>query len=180
MLRHTLVLPFKAIAGMPEIYTQWSSRPDVVFHYVSSSPWQLHEPLAQLLCPPAFPDCTLHLRRVRLGGGNIFTAFQGGEGHKRAALTALFERYPDRRFVLIGDESELDPEIFSGLARDYPRQVVRIFIRDPDRDGLAPRYRRLFNGLPPGTAVVFRDPRQILDLLPPPIVTHLPRSRVVR
>jgi hypothetical protein len=177
MLRHTFVLPFEAIAGMPEVYSQWSSRPDVVFHYVSSSPWQLHEPLAQLLCPPSFPDCTLHLRRVRLGGGNLFTAFQGGEGHKRAALTVLLERYPDRRFVLIGDESELDPEIFASLARDHPRQVVRIFIRDPDREGSSPRYRTLFNGLPPGTAVVFRDPRQILDLLPSRMAASQPVER---
>ena len=174
MLRHTFVLPFEAIPGMPEVFTQWSNRPDVVFHYVSSSPWQLHEPLAQLLCPPAFPACTLHLRRVRLGGGNIFTAFQGGEGHKRAALTALLERYPGRRFVLIGDESELDPEIFSALAREYPRQVVRIFIRDPDLDGSASRYRKLFDGLPPQTAVVFREPRQLRDLLPPPMATSQP------
>ena len=37
---------------------------------------------------------------------------------------------PGRRFTLIGDSGELDPEVFSQLRAERPEQVLKIVIRD--------------------------------------------------
>ena len=39
-------------------------------------------------------------------------------------------RLPGRRFVLIGDSGELDPEVFAEIRGLFPTQVKRIVIRD--------------------------------------------------
>jgi phosphatidate phosphatase APP1 len=40
------------------------------------------------------------------------------------------EHLPGRRYILIGDSGELDPEVFSHLKARFPDQVQKIVIRD--------------------------------------------------
>jgi phosphatidate phosphatase APP1 len=40
------------------------------------------------------------------------------------------ELFPRRRFVLVGDSSERDGELYAGVARKYPGQVAGIHIRE--------------------------------------------------
>ena len=49
---------------------------------------------------------------------------------KRAGVEALLQRFPDSRFVLVGDSGEADLELYASLSRCYPSQVLAIFIRD--------------------------------------------------
>jgi phosphatidate phosphatase APP1 len=38
--------------------------------------------------------------------------------------------FPERRFVLVGDSGEKDPEVYSKLAARFPERVVAILIRE--------------------------------------------------
>jgi len=70
----------------------------------------------------------------------------------------LIECCRQRRFILIGDSGEADPEIYASIARRYPQQVIRIFIRDVTGEGeKARRYQKTFKGLPKSLWTVFRD-----------------------
>jgi phosphatidate phosphatase APP1 len=69
------------------------------------------------------------------------------------------KRFPSRRFILIGDSGERDPEIYAALARKFPRQVERLHIRGVTGQlADAPRYRKTFDALPAQSWTVFRHP----------------------
>ena len=96
----------------------------------------------------------------------MLSLFQGPERYKTPVIEPLLQRFPGRQFVLVGDSGERDPEIYAALARKFPMQVTRICIRNVTNEPMgADRYKNAFRGLPPELWRVFRDPKEILDLV---------------
>ena len=76
----------------------------------------------------------------------------------------LIGRFPNRRFVLVGDSGERDPEIYAALARKHPQQIIRVWIRDVTGEPAgAERYEKAFRDLPVESWQVFAAPE---DLVP--------------
>jgi hypothetical protein len=128
MLVNTFLKPFEAIDGMAPVY-QRLAQSEVVFHYVSSSPWQLYEPLAELLNQAEFPAGSIHLRNFRLRDHMLRRMFLLHRRGKGGVIRHLLEMFPHRKFLLVGDSGERDPKIYAGLARQFPDQVLGILIR---------------------------------------------------
>ncbi len=161
LLANTFLREFRAIEGMAEVYRRWAVD-DAAFHYVSSSPWQLFGPLADMLQATGFPDGTFHLRSFRLHHHMLRRLLLIRRRGKVANMHAILKTFPQRRFVLVGDSGERDPEIYGLLARKYPRQVARVFIRElAGRSGHDERYRKAFRRLPPYRCLVFEDAAQL-------------------
>ena len=77
-------------------------------------------------------------------------------------IQQLLQTYPDRRFVLVGDSGEKDPEVYASVARKHPDQIARIFIRDvTDEPADSPRYQSCFAELPAELWQVFDDPQTL-------------------
>jgi hypothetical protein len=162
LLRNTFCRPFKPVPGMAAAYVRWRELAGAQFHYVSASPWQLYEPLAAFVRSNGFPVGTFHLKNFRVKDETFFDLFQAPEEYKLGVIAPLLERFPARRFVLVGDSGERDPEIYATLARRFPQQVQRIFIRDVTGEAAdSPRYQTTFAGLPPGLWTIFTDPKEI-------------------
>ncbi len=162
MLRHTFLEPFKVVPGMPELYRTWATKSGAQFCYVSASPWQLFLPLSEFLRSNGFPAGRFCLKNFRWKDEQFFNLFQGPEKYKRATIKPILDRFPNRRFVLVGDSGERDPEIYAELARRHPRQIAAIFIREVSSEtGKGERCRESFRDLPPGLWKVFRDPAEI-------------------
>lgn len=166
LLLNTFARPFAAAPGMAEAYRAWATNPDVRFHYVSSSPLQLYPPIAEFIAAAGFPAGSVHLRettslhRLLLGGAD-------SRRHKRRSIERLLEDFPQRRFILVGDSGEHDPEIYAELARAHPRQVIAIGIRDVSAEPRsAPRYARAFAGIDAQRWDVFVDPARWQAALP--------------
>jgi phosphatidate phosphatase APP1 len=52
---------------------------------------------------------------------------------------------PYRHFVLVGDSGEKDPEMYAKIASKYPKQIVRICIRQIDANPIdAPRLHKIY------------------------------------
>lgn len=167
LLRNTLCRPFKSVDGMAAVYRAWATNRGAQFHYVSASPWQLYLPLAEFVQSNGFPAGSFHLRNCRVKDGTFLELFKSPEGYKPGVIEPMLKRLPDRRFVLVGDSGESDPEIYAALARKYPRQIVRILLRDVTGERVgAPRYQRVFGGLPGELWRVFREPAEIEKLVP--------------
>ena len=80
-------------------------------------------------------------------------------------IRPILDRFPQRRFVLVGDSGEKDPEIYAELAPRHPKQISRILIRDvTGEDAKAERYGRIFKGLPRDLWTVFSTPSEIEGL----------------
>ena len=135
--------------------------PAVSFHYVSGGPHQLYPALAAFLQAEDFPQGTVHLRSIDLAA-EIFSAGSDTRPHKLAVIGQLLGDFPGRRFVLVGDSAEQDPEIYGELARVHPDRIAAILIRDVTGEPFdAPRYAAALRGLPDGMVRLFTDPGQL-------------------
>lgn len=93
--------------------------------YVSSSPWNVHDVLADFLDAQGIPLGPLLLRDWDLDRSLVRNA-----GHKAALIREVFDTYPAMPFILVGDTSQEDPEIYTEVLREHPGRVLAIYIRD--------------------------------------------------
>ncbi|NLX23512.1 MAG: DUF2183 domain-containing protein [Phycisphaerae bacterium] len=168
MLRSTFLRPFVPVPGMAEVYAAWAAEHGAEFHYLSAAPCQLYEPIAAFLREHGFPEGSMRLKSIKREGGVmgvILGLFEAPRSFKRQGLTDLMRAVPGRRFVLIGDSAQEDPEIYADIARDFPELVERILIRNVTCEGReAPRYQEAFRDLPPESWVIFDEAEEIRDL----------------
>lgn len=137
VLERTLLEPFEAVPGMADAYAAWAAD-GAVFHYVSGSPWHLYPALTHWMADAHFPRGTLALRAFRPRDHSRWNLLRSPRTHKLAAIGALLRRYPHRRFILVGDSGESDPEIYGELARFFPTQIHTIAIRRLPGDTYTP------------------------------------------
>jgi len=157
VLLNTFVRVFKAVPGMAERYQNLARDPQTRFHYLSSSPIQLLPALADFLRDAGFPSGSMHLRESTTWR-TVIPGSGESRAHKLAAITRLLEDFPRRRFLLIGDSGELDPEIYGDVARTQPERVESVVIRDVTGEARdAARYASAFKGVAPERWHIFRD-----------------------
>jgi len=168
LMRRTFTLPFEAVPGMAPAYAAWAER-GATFHYVSSSPWQLYEPLDRFAAENKFPAGAYHLKRFRLKDRTLFDLFKSPFETKPPVIRAILVRHPGQRFVFVGDSGESDPEVYGLIARERPEQVLGIFIRRVEgADNGDERFKAAFAGVPPARWTVFTDPAALrADLVAP-------------
>ncbi|KAJ7495911.1 hypothetical protein B0H11DRAFT_2001197 [Mycena galericulata] len=116
------------IPGMGEWYTgMW--RRGVRFHYVSNGPFELLPVLADFFTISQLPPGSIKLRSY--AGRSLFSGLLSAPAaRKRAGVQEILQAFPESRFFLIGDSGEQDLELYAELARDWPQQVLAVFIRD--------------------------------------------------
>ena len=49
---------------------------------------------------------------------------------KLIRVTRILKAFPKQRFILLGDNSQSDPQIYTSIANKYPEQIVAIYIRN--------------------------------------------------
>ncbi|KAI9487523.1 MAG: hypothetical protein EXX96DRAFT_553599 [Benjaminiella poitrasii] len=116
----------QSVPGMSDAYMAWYSQ-GASFHYVSNSPFQLMPMLSTFLRDSQFPPGSMHLR----DDGKLIARLVETPGQaKREAILKILDDFPRRQFVLIGDSGEIDLEIYTRIAAEYPHQIMKIYIRD--------------------------------------------------
>jgi hypothetical protein len=142
VVRNTFFRDFAAAPGMAARYQQELGA--AAFHYVSGGPWQMYRPLAEFLIHGAggFPEGSFHMKNIRK---NLLSAdtwedlreIAGGDAtfeQKVEQISDIITRFPGRKFVLIGDSGEKDPEVYREIRSRFPNQVEEIRIRDVVND----------------------------------------------
>jgi Uncharacterized conserved protein len=148
LLANTFLRDYQAVAGMAQVYEQWRML-GVRFHYVSASPWQLYGPISDFIASEKFPAGSLHMKMFRLKDESALNLLAAQHQYKPEVIAKILADFPQRRFVLVGDSGEQDPEIFGDLARTHEEQVARILIRHVGLQAKTDnRYQAAFKGLP--------------------------------
>ena len=158
LLANTFLRKFKPVPGMAELYRD-CARKGAVFHYVSGSPWQLYQPLAEFIRDEGFPRGSFTLRQLRLKDPSTLGLAQRQEGYKLHTIESIIKAFPQRRFILIGDSGEQDPEIYAMIARRHPEQIAAILIHNvtaakPDDA----RFKAVQEGLGDARFMLFDEP----------------------
>ncbi len=157
---------FIPVEGMPELYRKWEKQ-GAKFHYVSSSPWQLYEPLKEFMRKHGFPEATFSLKMIRLKDQTFLNLFKSATKTKPQAIEAIIKHYPNRRVVLLGDSGEKDAQVYAQIASKHPEKIVKIYIRNVNGDpNLDTVYETIFDGLPRTLWQTFESPDEIKSKLP--------------
>jgi hypothetical protein len=150
VLKNTFCRDFVPVPGMAARYEALA---DASFHYVSGGPWQLFQPLNEFLKGGAnpFPAGTFHLNYFpknflasdtrSLLKDSIAGSLGRTYDHKVEQITRLMERLRDRKFILVGDSGELDPEVYRRVRELFGERVQEIWIRDVVNDAEVNPYR---------------------------------------
>jgi hypothetical protein len=163
LLANTFLRRFEAVPGMAQTYRLLADG-KATFHYVSGSPWQLYPALADFTGDAGFPAGTFHLKAVRFADSSVLNLVGSQEEFKTREIEALFKAFPRRRFVLVGDSGEQDPEIYGSLARKHGEQVRAVWIRNVTNETASnPRCQAAFQGLPRSRWLLFRDAAELRE-----------------
>ena len=128
LLANTFIRDFRSVPGMADAYRKLAGQ-GVEFHYVTTSPWQLFDPIDQMLRACGFPDGSLHLRTYRISDPLLKRLGVLHRGGKVGSIRNILTRFPGRKFILIGDSGERDLQIYSRFYRLRPDQVKHVLIR---------------------------------------------------
>lgn len=165
LFRNTFTRTFVPITGMPELYRDCAEA-GAKFHFVSGSPWQLYEPLAEFMRLEGYPAGSYHLKRFRIRDSARKIRRSPQKAYKRSAIEPILATFPQRQFVLIGDSGEQDPEIYASLLRERSSQVAHVFIRGVRNETQdAPRLQEAYQGLDPKRWTIYQDPAEIRESL---------------
>jgi len=122
-------LPFPGVAAFYRALRDGASGDDrnPVF-YVSSSPWNIFDVISEFMDLQKIPKGPLMLRDWDIAPSSL--ASSRHFDHKGVAIRNIMETNPQLQFVLIGDTSQHDPEIYRQIVSEFPHRVRAVYIRD--------------------------------------------------
>lgn len=99
------------------------------FFYVSSSEWNLYDDLNEFFKHNGLPKGAFLLNGIKKWYQLLKTGKTKHQG-KLMRVARILEAFPKQRFVLLGDNSQSDPEIYVAIANKYPDRIVALYIRN--------------------------------------------------
>lgn len=99
------------------------------FFYVSSSEWNLYNDLTDFFRFNQLPQGVFLLNDIKRWYQLLKTGKTRHQG-KLLRMARILAVYPLQRFVLLGDNSQEDPQLYALLAARHANRVVAVFIRN--------------------------------------------------
>ncbi len=122
-------LPFPGVAAFYRALEKGDdgSRANPIY-YVSGSPWNVYDVVSDFMDIQKIPVGSIHLRDWDIN----LTALTSRHlaNHKEPIIREILDLHPTLPFILIGDDSQQDPEIYRAILADYPGRILAIYIRN--------------------------------------------------
>lgn len=171
ILKTTFAEEPEPIKGMPELYAHIKGKlNNPPFWYLTASPYNLY-PFLRAFRETYYPPGTLILREASWMNlaGFLANLTQGTESYKVDRIQKVHEWFPKRKFILIGDSTQADPEAYGEAYRKHGKWVGAIFIRkvtgvaemDEAKKNNPERFEKAFQGVPESVWHVFSDPSEL-------------------
>jgi phosphatidate phosphatase APP1 len=109
----------KAFSGMSELYRQMNSA-DTVVYYVSGSPNIVRSRITSFLNYNNYPQ----VGNLILKNGKISTY-----DYKVKEIRTLIAKLNPDKIILLGDDTEFDPEVYNTLSKENGDKIEGIYIR---------------------------------------------------
>ena len=122
-------LPFPGVAALYQALEKGVDGKHLnPFYYVSSSPWNIHDLIAEFIQLQAIPEGPICLRDWDVSADALTSSRL--KRHKEPLIREIMDATDPLPFILIGDSSQKDPEIYSEIVRGYPGRVLAVYIRN--------------------------------------------------
>ena len=99
------------------------------FFYVSSSEWNLYDDLTEFFSYNLLPEGVFLLNSIK----KWYQLFKTGSTKHEAKLlkiARILETFPSQTFVLLGDNSQSDPDIYLSIVTKYSERIFAVYIRN--------------------------------------------------
>ena len=122
-------LPFPGVAAFYEALEKGidGARSNPIF-YVSSSPWNIYDVIGEFLELQRIPMGPICLRDWDVEVSALTSSRL--KNHKEPLIREILDLYPTLPFILIGDTSQKDPEIYREIVKSYPGRILAVYIRN--------------------------------------------------
>jgi len=104
---------------------EWVVNP---FFYVSSSEWNLYAYIREFSKHNKLPDGVYFLSKIKQFK-QLFKTGQTNHNTKFGRIEKLIQAFADQKFVLLGDDSQQDPNIYAAIVAQYPCNIFCVYIR---------------------------------------------------
>lgn len=104
-----------------------------VFFYVSSSEWNLYDMIVRFAELNGLPKAVLKLKKIKSGLDDFVMTGSGSHEHKLRKIHNIINFYPELQFILLGDDSQKDPEIYEEICRTFPQSIRAVYMRQTRR-----------------------------------------------
>lgn len=98
-------------------------------YYVSSSPWNLHDFLADIFTNSGLIEGPMFLRDLGISETKLIT--EGHGNHKGASIDHILRANPDLPAVLLGDTGQHDAQIYRDVIERHPDRIIAVGLRTP-------------------------------------------------
>jgi phosphatidate phosphatase APP1 len=171
ILKTTFAEEPEPIKGMPELYKHIVQKLDnPPFWYLSASPYNLY-PFLRQFRETYYPSGTMILRDASWMNlaGFLANLTQGTQAYKVDRIEKVNSWFPKRKFVLIGDSTQSDPEAYGEAYRKHTKWVGAIYIRkvmgvegmDEAKKNAPERFEKAFKDVPKDLWYVFEDAQEL-------------------
>lgn len=141
-LKHTKTVLFNnahsrtLLPGTSEFYSALykgaSGKAQNPFFYVSSSPWNIYDLIAEFIRINELPKGPVLLKDFGLREDRWFKS--GHENYKTDRIEKILKTYPDLKLVLVGDSGQKDVYAYLKVAKAHPDRILAVYIRDLNPD----------------------------------------------
>lgn len=99
------------------------------FFFISSSEWNLYRFIVKFAKIHRLPRAVILLKDIKRSLTDFFMSGRGNHDHKFDKIKHVLEFYPNLKYVLLGDDSQLDPVLYERICKIFPVTVVAVYIR---------------------------------------------------
>ena len=99
------------------------------FFYVSSSEWNLYNYIKDFVRKNELPRGVFLLNQMKTFSKVLKTG-QNNHSSKFMRIVRILEAYPEKKFILLGDNSQMDPTIYNAITEHFPGRIVAVYMRN--------------------------------------------------
>jgi phosphatidate phosphatase APP1 len=100
-----------------------------IFFYVSSSEWNLYDMIVRFCELNGLPKAILKLKKIKSGLDDFIMTGGGNHQHKQKKIENIIRVYPELKFILLGDDSQKDPDIYQNICEQFPKKIRAVYLR---------------------------------------------------
>ena len=122
--------PFEGVVNHYQLLASTGATRDTfnLFFYVSSSEWNLYDYIVEFAKNNKLPKGIYLLNQLKTFS-QVFKTGQNNHKTKFMRITRIMEAYPNQKFILLGDDSQEDPNIYAAVVEHFPQNVHAIYLR---------------------------------------------------
>jgi phosphatidate phosphatase APP1 len=96
-------------------------------HYVSGSTSTLYSRIQNFLKLHNFPQGSLSLKNI---GSNVIPTPSDTYNYKLSRIRPIMNAYPNKKFIMFGDTTQKDADVYLKIKQEFPQNVIGIYINN--------------------------------------------------